>query len=291
MGGLFGSIGQLLVNRWQYSSSVGKCLLLSGGVILGINSVGFLITMATQTHKITDLFGTGAFVVSAIATHSASCHLFKQPLLKPTPSALATACVALWGTRLAGFLFYRILQTSKDDRLDFMFKKSGEKWFTGPSTYPLKLLGFWSIQSLWGWGVLLPITVLHGRGPGKWSLSSTLFMASFFVGWLMETVADYQKFVFKSQPENKDKWIQSGLYRYCRYPNYFGEILVWWSFYGFNLAQGPITSYPWTIFSPLLTMLLLTQVSGIPLQESSKNKRYKEIDRDRDLQQNRIHKE
>eukprot|EP01026_Neomeris_dumetosa_P084793 TRINITY_DN99846_c0_g1_i2.p2 TRINITY_DN99846_c0_g1~~TRINITY_DN99846_c0_g1_i2.p2 ORF type:complete len:128 (-),score=1.65 TRINITY_DN99846_c0_g1_i2:345-728(-) len=101
-------------------------------------------------------------------------------------------------------------------------------------------------------------------------------MASFFVGWLMETVADYQKFVFKSQPENKDKWIQSGLYRYCRYPNYFGEILVWWSFYGFNLAQGPITSYPWTIFSPLLTMLLLTQVSGIPLQESSKNKRYKE---------------
>eukprot|EP01024_Parvocaulis_polyphysoides_P019399 TRINITY_DN1878_c0_g1_i5.p1 TRINITY_DN1878_c0_g1~~TRINITY_DN1878_c0_g1_i5.p1 ORF type:complete len:332 (+),score=26.40 TRINITY_DN1878_c0_g1_i5:95-997(+) len=254
--------------------NVGRCLLISGGVILGVNATGFLITMITQTHKITDLFGTGAFVLSAIATHRASSQLFNQPILNTSPSAIATASVILWGIRLGGFLFYRILQTNKDDRLNFMFKKEGEKWFTGRSNYPFKLLGFWTIQSMWGWVVMLPITVMHGNGPGVWNAATVVCLASFFAAWIVETTADFQKNSFKNKLENKNKWIDTGLYKYCRYPNYFGEIMVWWSLYGASASQGYAVSHPWMVLSPLMTMMLLIGVSGIPLQEKSKNKRY-----------------
>eukprot|EP01023_Acetabularia_acetabulum_P026388 TRINITY_DN2507_c0_g2_i1.p1 TRINITY_DN2507_c0_g2~~TRINITY_DN2507_c0_g2_i1.p1 ORF type:complete len:300 (+),score=50.65 TRINITY_DN2507_c0_g2_i1:87-986(+) len=274
MSGILGGVSKLVSSHW--SGNVGRCLLLSGGVILAVNSTGFLITMVTQTHKITDLFGTGAFVLSAIATHRASCQLFNQPVLKPTPSAVATLSVMLWGIRLGGFLFSRILHTTKDDRLDFLFKKEGEKWFTGPSSYPFKLFGFWTIQSLWGWVVMLPVTAMHGQGPGVWNYATAACFAAFFAGWVIETTADFQKNSFKNKPENKDKWIDTGLYKYCRYPNYFGEILLWWSLYGASASQGRMFSMSWMILSPLMTMSLLIGVSGIPLQENSKNKRYGE---------------
>eukprot|EP01025_Chloroclados_australasicus_P056052 TRINITY_DN6885_c0_g3_i1.p1 TRINITY_DN6885_c0_g3~~TRINITY_DN6885_c0_g3_i1.p1 ORF type:complete len:311 (-),score=19.12 TRINITY_DN6885_c0_g3_i1:99-1007(-) len=257
-----------------WGQSVSRCLLLSGGVILGVNATGFLITLITQTHKITDLCGTGAFVASAIATHRASCQLFNKPIINTSPSAIATACAILWGVRLGGFLFYRILQTTKDYRLDFMFKKKDEKWIVGPSAYPLKLFGFWTIQSLWGWVVMLPITVMHGSGPGVWNWQTATFFAFFVAGWLIESTADFQKLFFKNKPENKDKWIDTGLYRYSRYPNYFGEILVWWSMYGASASQGLMWTHPWMILSPVMTMFLLIGLSGIPMQEKSKNKRF-----------------
>ena len=68
--------------------------------------------------------------------------------------------VTLWGSRLAGYLFWRVLQTGKDARLSQFFPKDDKEPFLfGQSQYPLKLAGFWSVQSLWSWIVLLPVTV------------------------------------------------------------------------------------------------------------------------------------
>ena len=156
--------------------------------------------------------GTTAFIASAWATHAASCRAHGLGLFQPSKSLFLAGAVTLWGTRLAGYLFYRVLKTGKDSRLSFLFPKDEKepfltgqsKWVTCPLSirtrilttacclltvlhtirgfacicrwqhepmqaacftaalpcrYPLKLAGFWSAQSLWGWIVLLPVTV------------------------------------------------------------------------------------------------------------------------------------
>jgi steroid 5-alpha reductase family enzyme len=72
--------------------------------------------------------------------------------------------------------------------------------------YPLKLAGFWTAQGLWGWICLLPVSVAQALGPGA-ALGPVgwLAAAAFAGGFATETLADYQKFVFKSDPANKDK--------------------------------------------------------------------------------------
>jgi steroid 5-alpha reductase family enzyme len=54
-----------------------------------------------------------------------------------------------------------------------------------------------------------------------------LAWALWIFAFLFETLADAQKFVFNSNPANKNKFITTGLWKYSRHPNYFGEILMW----------------------------------------------------------------
>lgn len=96
----------------------------------------------------------------------------------------------------------------------------------------------------------------------------------FLIGLTFETIADIQKYRFKLNPKNKDMWIESGLWKYSRHPNYFGEMLVWWGLY---IASIPFVGKLSPIFaiSPLYISWLLVKVSGIPLLEKEHMKKYK----------------
>lgn len=88
-----------------------------------------------------------------------------------------------------------------------------------------------------------------------------ILLAAFGIIW--ETIADWQLTRFKSQPNNKGKVLNTGVWRYSRHPNYFGECCVWWGFYLFALGSGGW----WTIVSPLLMTWLLLKFSGVVLLE------------------------
>ena len=98
------------------------------------------------------------------------------------------------------------------------------------------------------------------------------------VGFLTESAADNEKFVFKCRPVNKGKWIESGIWRYSRHPNYFGETLMWFSLalivVSKNWKEGQLYG---ALISPGFTMFLLFGVSGIPMVESSGEKRWGHI--------------
>ena len=80
------------------------------------------------------LQGTTAFIASAWATHAASCRVHNLGLLQPSKSLFLAGAVTLWGTRLAGYLFWRVLQTGKDSRLSFLFPRDDkEPFLTGQS--------------------------------------------------------------------------------------------------------------------------------------------------------------
>ncbi|CAD7699761.1 unnamed protein product [Ostreobium quekettii] len=161
-------------------------------------------------------------------------------------------------------------------RLDMFFPGEGEPWITGSSRFPFGLLFFWTMQSLWAWTVTLPVIVSQALPPPKGPMSafSGLCAVAFLLGWGWETVADYQKFVFKSDPANKGKWIDTGLFKYSRHPNYFGEILVWSSLCGLACTPNVWRKAPWVVVSPLFTAFLLLCVSGVPILERSHQERY-----------------
>lgn len=126
----------------------------------------------------------------------------------------------LWGARLSGFLLFRILKTGKDDRFD----EYRDKFFS--------FLIFWIFQMIWVWAVSLPVTVLNSPNitrfnQPEWGTGSDIAgVILFAVGFIMESVSDVQKYLFRSDPANKGKVCDVGFFTWTRHPNYFGEILI-----------------------------------------------------------------
>ena len=85
------------------------------------------------------------------------------------------------------------------------------------------------------------------------------------VGFVFESVGDWQLMRFKSNRDSQDQVLDTGLWQYTRHPNYFGEFCIWWAFWLFAAAAGAW----WTIFSPLLMSFLLLRVSGVAMLEKT----------------------
>lgn len=174
------------------------------------------------------------------------------------PRAAATLIlVGLWALRLCGYLTWRNWGHPEDRRYQAIRERNQPH-------YELKsLIIVFALQALLAWWIALPILpVLKSSNPWTWldSLGATVFMT----GLILETLADAQMATFKAQPKGHDAVLNTGLWRYSRHPNYFGEAVVWWGFYLMALGAGaPL----WLITSPLLINVLLVKVSGVPLLE------------------------
>lgn len=170
--------------------------------------------------------------------------------------------VLVWTVRLGGFLFYRALVMGGDSRFEEA-KQSFSSFFV-----------YWSVQALWAWICSLPVTLVnsHERNPGlHWS--DVVGVVLFVFGFLMESTADFQKFAFKRNPENKGKFVTVGLWKYARYPQYFAEIVLWWGI--FVAAAHDLRNWEFVaVASPLFVMYLLLVLSGIPVQEKQAKQRW-----------------
>jgi len=92
-----------------------------------------------------------------------------------------------------------------------------------------------------------------------------LAVVFWIIGFVFEAGGDYQLTKFKSNPENRGKVLNTGLWKFTRHPNYFGDTMVWWSFAVFSIAAG---SY-WTVIGSVLMTLLIIKVSGVDLLEKT----------------------
>ncbi len=169
---------------------------------------------------------------------------------------LLVVLVSVWALRLAIYLTWRNWGEPEDRRY-VEIRRRNEPGFTVKSLY----LVFW-LQAILAWVISLP---LYAAASGVEPLGPLdyLGVALWVVGFVFETVGDYQLARFKSYPGNAGRVLDTGLWRYTRHPNYFGDFCVWWGFFLLALAAGGW----WTIFSPLLMSLLLLRVSGVTLLE------------------------
>ena len=177
-------------------------------------------------------------------------------------SILLLVLVIIWALRLGIFLFRRIQKAKKDDRFDEI----------KPSF--IRFLNVWTIQGLWVTltmaAALVAITTTCRKELDLFALIGFLVWA---FGFAIEVVADSQKSRFSANPDNKGKFIQTGLWSRSRHPNYFGEIILW---FGVAVIALPVLQgWQWVaLISPIFVILLLTRVSGIPLLEKKADKKW-----------------
>ena len=222
-------------------------------VAFALQWLAFVPAFYLQTEKFYDLTGSLTFVsLTAIAWFLGD---------GGSRSALLAACVLVWALRLGSFLFRRILADGQDSRFDAIKPVASRFFLT------------WNLQGLWA--LMTSACALAAMTAGRqvelqWS--DALGLGLFLAGFAIEVVADRQKRRHRLQ-HGGGRFIDSGLWRYSRHPNYFGEITLWC---GIALLAVPaLSGWQWaTLVSPLFVTLLLTRVSGIPLLERKADRRW-----------------
>jgi steroid 5-alpha reductase family enzyme len=177
---------------------------------------------------------------------------------------LVTTMGLMWCTRLGSFLFERVHKTGKDSRFDKIKHQ------------PSKFAFFWFMQGLWCFLVGMPVYLTNTDYSGveaQVDWKDYVGRALFLVGWLWESIADYQKSEFKDA--HPSDFMSSGLFAFSRYPNYFGEIALQTGLFlscvnGISDPKMKLISAA----SPIFTYWLLTRVSGIPPLEKSSQAKY-----------------
>jgi steroid 5-alpha reductase family enzyme len=228
---------------------------LAVGLAFLIQWLVFIPSYLLQTEKFFDLTGSLTYISIVLIAIFSSANLDGRSIL------LATL-VILWALRLGTFLFGRIQKAGKDDRFDEI----------KPSF--IRFLNVWTIQALWvtftAAAALVAITSAHRKELDGFAIVGALIWV---LGFAIEVTADSQKSRFSADPQNKGKFIQTGLWSRSRHPNYFGEIVLW---IGVAVIALPVLQgWQWVaMISPVFVTLLLTRVSGVPLLEQKADKKW-----------------
>ena len=175
---------------------------------------------------------------------------------------LLLSLVTIWSLRLSFFLTLRNWGEDEDRRYREI-RANNEPNFNLKSLYII-----FGLQALLAWLISIPLLSALSS-PAEIGLIEIIATAVWFTGFVFEATADQQLYRFKSNPDNKGKVLDSGLWAYSRHPNYFGEFLIWWGFFLFSFTAGGW----WTVYSPLLMTVLLLRVSGVSLMEKGITKR------------------
>jgi len=230
--------------------------LVITAIITFVWQFGFYIPAALcKFDKVTDLaYGTN-FVALAIITLFLKDTFYARQIV-------ITIFVTIWGTRLAGYLFYRIIKIGQDHRFD------------GARENPFKFGIWFFFQFVIIWMLALPYTLLNASSYNpNIAWNDILGWILFVVGFICETVADQQKFAFKNNPENKNHWCDVGIWKYSRHPNYFGEIILWWGI--FASCASILSNWEWfVIIGTIFLTVTLVFATGIPTTEKSTDQRF-----------------
>jgi steroid 5-alpha reductase family enzyme/tryptophan-rich sensory protein len=224
-------------------------LLIAFIISIAIQIVMFIPAFIFQTDKLTDI----SYGISFIAL---TLFFFRNFSL---PNVLIATMIILWGLRLSIFLFIRINKIKKDKRFDGM----RDNFF--------KFLGFWLLQGVSVFAIMMSALLFLSSNTSRFSL---IGMVIWGLGLLLESIADLQKYNFKNNPKNKGKFISSGIWKYSRHPNYFGEILCWVGIYIFAFPAFSIGHRIIALISPLFIVILLLFASGIPILEKKAHEKW-----------------
>jgi len=225
--------------------------LFFSGIFL-VQWLGFGVAWTLKTERYYDLTGSLTYLVVVMLAWRLG-----QPA--SWGANLLFVAVAVWATRLGSFLFLRVIEVGEDQRFRHI-KVSAPRFLMA-----------WTLQGAWVAitvsAVLVALLPAQGApAEPRGVFSTTVFALGYIVaiaGLALEIAADQQKTRFRKNPENKGRFIHTGLWSRSRHPNYFGEILFW---LGLAVAATPSMSgiqyAAW--LSPLFVYFLLTRLSGIP---------------------------
>ncbi|MBO9500933.1 DUF1295 domain-containing protein [Brevundimonas sp. A19_0] len=181
----------------------------------------------------------------------------------PLRSALLVGLCAAWALRLGVHLFLRWRAHGEDRRYTDLI---GRQMKTGKSWPLVALLFVFLPQAVLAWLTSLPVQLGQVGDTPDVGWLGWAGVALFVVGLAFETIGDAQLAAFRRDPSTKGQVLDTGLWRYTRHPNYFGDACVWWGLYLIAAETGPGLA---AILGPIFLTFTLTKWSGIGITEKS----------------------
>jgi steroid 5-alpha reductase family enzyme len=228
-------------------------------------SCWFVVSVIIERNDTADIAWGFGFIVAAVTAlivnhnHSAT-------------AIIAIILVAIWGMRLGIHIGLRNLKKPEDQRYK-IYRDTWGKWFYLRSYFQIFML-----QGLLMFFVVFPVLVIENYATKNLSPLLIVGILIWVFGFIFESTGDKQLRQFLSNPTNKGKIMSSGLWKYTRHPNYFGEITQWWGIAIIALSR----KHGWIgLLGPLTITFLILKVSGVPLLEKfyDNNPAYQEYKR------------
>lgn len=218
-------------------------------VLLGYMSFWFVVSIIKKRNDIADIAWGLGFVLIAWLSYYLSEYSFK---------ALVINClVTIWGLRLAWYINNRNKNKPEDSR--YLEWRKTWKYF-----YLRSYLQVFLLQGLFLYLISLPVMFINYSVSSGFGFLEVVGILVWVTGFYFESSGDKQLKEFKSNPVNKGKLMNRGLWKYTRHPNYFGEVTQWWGIFIMALS---IPNSLFTVIGPLTITILILFVSGIPLLE------------------------
>ena len=227
-------------------------------MIFGIQVLVFLPSYLAQTEHFYDL--TGGITYLSTMGFMAYRHqeLFGSWDIR---SLLLTGLIGIWAIRLSSFLFTRVKRVGKDGRFDSL------------KTSFTRFLLTWMLQGLWVFMCTYPALIALASPTDNEIIYLGIGAFVWLLGWGYEVVADNQKTSFNKDPKNAGKFINIGVWKQSRHPNYVGELVLWT---GITIIAAPVyQGSQWlALITPVFVYWLLNKVSGVNLLEERADKKW-----------------
>lgn len=229
-----------------------EVLAANAAVVAVMFSALWVASVRLRDASIVDPWWSVGFLAVALRTVASSG-------LSPA-KALLVAMVAIWSLRLSWHLHRRARGKPEDPRYQAFRQRFGAARYWWVS--------FFQVFQLQG-ALLLVVSAplqcalaVRGDDPLRWNdlAGAALWLA----GFLFEAVGDAQLQAFRSDPTKRGAVLDTGLWRYTRHPNYFGDALLWW---GFGLCALDAPGGTMALVGPLVMTVLLRRVSGVTMLE------------------------
>ncbi len=231
--------------------------LLCTIIIFSFQWIVFIPSYFLSTEHFFDLTGSVTFITVSILA-------FLMNDTKNLRHLIVLILVIIWALRLGTFLFLRIKETDSDSR-----------FVTIKKDFSVFLLT-WNLQGLWVLFTLFgALTILTSNNNNNLGVLDIIGVLIWMIGFIIEVVSDKQKSEFRNNKSYLGKFIQSGLWRYSRHPNYCGEILLWIgiALIGISVYSG----FGWLgLASPFFVFVMLNYISGVRLLEKQADERWSE---------------
>lgn len=219
--------------------------------IIAYMTIWYLISLLKKRNDVADIAWGPGFIVVAFTTAIMTGSFSNRALI-------ISVMVLLWGVRLAVHIGNRHIGKPEDPR----YAKWRKEW--GKMFLVRSFLQVFILQGILLIIVAIPIIMINAAPPSPLTLIDILGICVWLLGFSFETVSDWQLARFQKIPSKKGKIMTSGLWRYSRHPNYFGEVTLWWGIYIIALS---VPNGWTTIIGPLMITFLILKVSGIPMLE------------------------
>jgi steroid 5-alpha reductase family enzyme len=223
-------------------------ILLAFVVVIYMTS-WFVVSVIKQRNDVADIAWGLGFVVLAWVAFFLSEFSIK--------AVLVNTLVSIWGLRLTWHIYHRNKNKAEDSR----YLEWRKTW---KHVYLRSFVQVFLLQGVFLYLISLPVIYINRAASMSIGVLEVLGVLTWCLGFYFESTADRQLKEFLSQPANKGKIMDQGLWQYSRHPNYFGEVTQWWGVFLIALSiQGSL----FTVLGPLTITVLILYVSGVPLLE------------------------